>query len=136
MEFNGQYLTYEEYKALGGSLDLTPFNLLEFESRRRIDIRTQNRLKDIDSKDIPQEVKICEYRMINSINNYWKATNDVTNKGNVASESTDGYSISYVTANQIQDIIKSKSVELDDIIREYLIGVIVNGQHIMYLGVD
>ena len=30
MEFNGQYLTYNEYKALGGSLDITPFNLLEF----------------------------------------------------------------------------------------------------------
>ena len=136
MEFNGQYLTYEEYKALGGSLDLTPFNLLEFESRRRIDIRTQCRLKDIDSKDIPQEVKICEYRMINGINNYWETTNNVASKGNVASENTDGYSVSYVTAAQIQDIIKSKSVELDDIIREYLIGVVVNGQHIMYLGVD
>lgn len=136
MEFNGQYLTYEEYKALGGSLDLTPFNLLEFESRRKIDIRTQNRLKDIDSKDIPQEVKICEYRMINSINNYWKTTNNITGNGNIASENTDGYSVSYVTAAQIQDIIKSKSVELDDIIREYLIGVVVDGQHIMYLGVD
>ena len=134
MEFNGQYLTYEEYKALGGTLDLMPFNLLEFESRRKIDIRTQNRLKDIDSKDIPQEVKMCEYRMINSINNYWETTNNITS--NVASENTDGYSISYVTAGQIQDIIKSKSVELNDIIREYLIGVVVNGQHIMYLGVD
>lgn len=135
MEFNGQYLTYEEYRALGGTLDLMPFNLLEFESRRQIDIRTQNRLKDIDSTDIPQEVKLCEYRMINSINNYWETTNNITSNGNVASENTDGYSISYITAGQIQDIIKSKSVELDDIIREYLIGVVVNGQHIMYLGV-
>lgn len=136
MEFNGQYLTYEEYRALGGTLDLMPFNLLEFESRRQIDIRTQNRLKDIDSTDIPQEVKMCEYRMINSINNYWETTNNITSNGNVASENTDGYSISYVTAGQIQDIIKSKSVELNDIIREYLIGVVVNNQHIMYLGVD
>lgn len=136
MEFNGQYLTYEEYRALGGTLDLMPFNLLEFESRRQIDIRTQNRLKDIDSTNIPQEVKMCEYRMINSINNYWETTNNITSNGNVASENTDGYSISYVTASQIQDIIKSKSVELDDIIRDYLIGVIVNEQHIMYLGVD
>ena len=47
MEFKGQYLTYEDYKALGGTLDLTPFNLLEFEARRRIDIKTQNRLKNI-----------------------------------------------------------------------------------------
>ena len=137
MTFEGQYLTYAEYQALGGSaIGEMPFNLLEFESRRQIDIRTQNRLKDVDSTDIPQEVKLCEYRMINSINNYYETTNNITSNGNVASENTDGYSISYVTAGQIQDIIKSKSVELNDIIREYLIGVVVNKQHIMYLGVD
>ena len=137
MTFEGQYLTYAEYQALGGSaIGETPFNLLEFEARRRIDIRTQNRLKDIDSEDIPQEVKLCEYALINSINSYASATSSVASNGNVASENTDGYSISYITANQISDIVKSKSAELDDIIRTYLLGVIFNEQHLMYLGVD
>ena len=55
MEFKGQYLSYNEYKALGGeTLDQMPFNLLEFEARRKIDSRTQNRLKNINSSDIPQ----------------------------------------------------------------------------------
>ena len=40
MEFSGQYLTYLEYKALGGTLDQTPFNILEFEARRQIDIQS------------------------------------------------------------------------------------------------
>ena len=53
MEFSGQYLTYEEYMALGGTLDLMPFNILEFEARRQIDIKTFNRIKNLDSKDIP-----------------------------------------------------------------------------------
>ena len=44
MEFEGQYLTYNEYKALGGRLDQTPFNILEFEARRKIDERTFERL--------------------------------------------------------------------------------------------
>lgn len=136
MEFEGQYLTYEEYKALGGTLDLMPFNLLEFESRRKIDIRTQNRLKNVDSNDIPQEVKICEYNLINSINEFASSISDVTSNGNVASESTDGYSISYITANQISDVIKSRSVEIDDIIRTYLLGVIFKEQHLLYAGVD
>ena len=136
MEFEGQYLTYEEYKALGGTLDLMPFNLLEFESRRRIDIRTQNRLKDVDSEDIPQEVKLCVYALINSIESYASATSNVSSNGNVSSESIDGYSISYITANQISDIVKSKCDELDDIIRTYLLGVVFNEQHLMYLGVD
>ena len=47
MEFSGQYLTYDEYKELGGNLDQTPFNLLEFESRRIIDSKTQQRLKNV-----------------------------------------------------------------------------------------
>ena len=136
MEFEGQYLTYEEYKGLGGELDLMPFNLLEFEARRRIDIRTQNRLKDVDSGDIPQEVKLCEYNLINSINGFASSMTNISNNGNVASFNSDGYSESYITPAQIQDVVKSKSAELDDIVRTYLLGVIFNDQHLMYLGVD
>ncbi len=136
MEFEGQYLTYEEYIGLGGELDLMPFNLLEFEARRRIDIRTQNRLKDVDSGEIPQEVKICEYNLINSINGFASAMTNISNNGNVASFNSDGYSESYITPAQIQDVVKSKSAELDDIVRTYLLGVIFNEQHLMYLGVD
>ena len=136
MEFEGQYLTYEEYKGLGGELDLMPFNLLEFEARRRIDIRTQNRLKDVDSGDIPQEVKLCEYNLINSINGFASAMTNISNNGNVASFNSDGYSESYITPAQIQDVVKSRSAELDDIVRTYLLGVIFNDEHLMYLGVD
>ena len=135
MEFEGQYLTYEEYKGLGGELDLMPFNLLEFEARRRIDIRTQNRLKDVDSGDIPQEVKLCEYNLINSINGFASAMTTISNNGNVASFNSDGYSESYITpAKKSYDYLGR--VELDDIVRTYLLEVIFNEQHLMYLGVD
>lgn len=133
MEFEGQYLTYEEYKALGGTLDLTPFNLLEFEARRQIDIRTFNRLKN--GENIPQEVKLCVYNLINSINEFATSTSNVTSNGNIASENTDGYSISYITTDKISDIVKSKQSEIDDIIRTYLLGVVYNGEHLMYIGV-
>lgn len=135
MEFSGQYLTYEEYRGLGGTLDLTPFNLLEFEARRQINIKTFNRLKDLDSEDIPQEVKLCEYNLINSINEFASATSNASGNGNIASESTDGYSVRYITADRISDIVKSKSVEINDTIKTYLLGVIVNDEHIMYCGV-
>lgn len=136
MEFEGQYLTLAEYIALGGNSELTqmPFNLLEFEARRRIDLRTQNRLIDIES--IPQEVKICEYNLINSIQSYANTINSVAGTNGIASENTDGYSISYMTSNQISDIVASKTNELDDIIRTYLLGVIVNGEHLMFAGVE
>ena len=48
MEFSGQYLTYPEYKSLGGTLDIMPFNLLEFEARKKIDNRTLYRLKNVE----------------------------------------------------------------------------------------
>ena len=131
MEFSGQYLTYNEYRALGGTIELTPFNLLEFEARRKIDERTLGRLKNVAS--VPQEVKMCVFALINSINSYGSSTSE--NNKNIASESTDGYSVSYVTGGTIQEMVQSKSVELNDIINTYLIGVIVNGEHIMYAGV-
>ena len=127
MIFNGQYLSYEEYKELGGTLDLMPFNLLEFEARRKIDIETFNRLKE----NIPQEVKLCEYELINRIDSYFK-TNTT---GNVASESTDGYSVSYITADRVSEVVKSKNDDLKDIIRTYLLGVIYNNEHLLYCGV-
>ena len=133
MTFEGQYLTYAEYQELGGSaIGEMPFNLLEFEARRKIDVRTFNR---IQSDNIPQEVKLCEYKMINSIENYTKAVQDTSTNGNVKSESTDGYSISYGTASEIESIIKSKDAELDDIIRTYLLRVVYNGEHLLYCGV-
>ena len=141
MTFEGQYLTYLEYKgiiqSIGGSpMEEMPFNLLEFESRRQIDIRTQNRLKDINSENIPQEVKLCMYNLIGTINNYASSIQSATEGGNIASESTDGYSVTYVKSAQIKEIIQSKSVEINDIIRTYLLGVTFSQQHLMYLGVD
>ena len=134
MTFEGQYLSYTEYINLGGSaIGEMPFNILEFEARRKIDIKTFNRLKDIE--EIPQEVKLCEYALINSMENYIKSTNSNISSGNIASESIDGYSISYITYDKIGEIVKSKSIELDDIIRTYLLGVIVNKEHLMYCGV-
>lgn len=131
MEFNGQYLTYDEYKALGGSLDQTPFNLLEYEARRIIDNRTLQRLKVIEK--IPQEVKMCMFSLINTINSY--ANQGQTSK-NISSESVGSYSVSYTTGTQIQETINSKNAELTDIVLTYLTGVIVNGQHVVYLGVN
>lgn len=134
MTFEGQYLTYAEYQALGGSaIGEMPFNLLEFEARRQIDIRTFNRLKD--SEEIPQEVKLCIYNLINSINEFNNSINIASANGKLASENTDGYSVSFINASQISDIVKSKQSEIDDIIRTYLLGVIYNGEHLMYCGV-
>ena len=130
MEFSGQYLTYEDYRALGGTLDLTSFNLLEFESRRQIDIRTFNRLKDIE--EIPQEVKLCDYELINSIDSFLKTKNNISN---VKSENIDGYSVQYTSSSEVQSIIKSKNEDIKDIIYSYLSNVVVNDEQLLYCGI-
>lgn len=128
MEMSDNYLTYEEYKSLGGTFDITPFNLLEYEARRIID--PFNRLKGV--KEIPKEVKLCEYRLIDTINSYIIKNNA---DRNIASENIEGYSVSYVSPTQIKEVISSKKEELNDIVNTYLFGVIVNGEHLIYCGI-
>ena len=132
MNFEGQYLTYAEYRLLGGTLEEMPFNILEFEARKQIDLRTQNRLKNEETQ--PQDVKLCVFHLIEKINSYASTTESAS--GNITSESIDGYSISYLTANQISEIVKSKNSELQDIMLNDLYGVIVNNEHIIYNGAN
>lgn len=131
MEFNGQYLTYLEYQSLGGTLEETPFNLLEYEARKQIDLRTRRRLIGVD--EIPQEVKLCDYHLIDKISNY-ATTTQTASSNNVMNESIDGYSVTYLSPTEVNGIIASKNSELQDIMLSDLYGVIVNGEHVIYNG--
>lgn len=127
MEFSGQYLSYEEYRSLGGTLDLTPFNLLEFESRRQIDKNTHNRL--VNGENIPSEVKLCMFNLIDTIQKYHKANSDGKN---ISHETVGSYSVTY---RDIKDIAEQRGQELSDIIVTDLYGVVYNGEHLIYCGV-
>ena len=129
MEFKGQYLTYQEYLALGGTLDEMPFNLLEFNARKKIDERTFGRL--VDKGQEYQEVKLCVYNMITTLNSY--SSYDTQNKA-ISSESTDGYSISYGTPQK--STTEAKNSELEDIINSYLANVIIDNVPVLYRGAD
>ena len=131
MDFTNQYLSYEEYMELGGTLDEVPFNELEFECKRIIDSRTQNRLKN--AEEIPQEVKLLINKMIQTLQGYYISLEKA--QSGVASENTDGYSVSYISSNQISQLIEGKIDVLQDLVSTYLFGVIVNNEHILYCGV-
>jgi len=113
MEFSGQYLTYREYTALGGTLAETPFNLLEFEARKEIDNRTYGRLKTIINQR--QEVKLCDNNLISLLKGY--AENNARDKGKL-SENTDGYSVTY--AGVSAELTKTQKSEVKRIIETYL----------------
>lgn len=129
MEFNNQYLSYEEYKSLGGTLGEMPFNILELKARQIINERTQNRLKNIE--EIPQKVKICVYNLINTMNKYNLSNNSTSS--NVSSENTDGYSVTYKSGTELTEEQKN---QYNDIMETDLYGVIVDNTPILYLGVN
>ena len=104
-----------------------PFNILELKARQIINERTQNRLKNVE--DIPVEVKVCVYHLVNIASSYQSKVSDVS----VASESTDGYSISYKSGT---DLTEEQKKQYDDVMETDLYGVIVDNTPILYLGVN
>jgi hypothetical protein len=131
MNFKGQYLTHDEYQDLGGLLEEVPFNLLEYDARKMIDERTSGRLINIEKKEILFDVKVCIYKMIEVKENYQSLK---TQNKDIASENTDGYSISYKKLEKAD--LEAENKELMDIIESYLSNVLINGIPILYLGVD
>ena len=130
MEFNNQYLSYEEYKSLGGTLGEMPFNILEFKCRKIIDNLTFNRLTNLKTQI--QEVKMCIYDMINISSKYEQISNKQAQ--GITSESTDGYSVSYGSINAEQE--KARELELQGCVRDYLIDCkLIDGTPYMYCGV-
>ena len=128
MEFEKHYLTFEEYRKLGGNLEQMPFNILEFKAQKEIDKYTFNRL--LDFEEYSNEVNVCVFDLMNIISNYTKI---IDNTG-IASESTDGYSVSY--GNVSSENVKSYNADIRNCIQRYLINCkLENGTPYMYCGV-
>ena len=118
MEIQGQYLTYVEYKALGGNLSETPFTLLENKARMYVDKYTFGRLIDLEVQE--QNTKLCIYYLIENLQNYESSINQSIAQ-NISSENIDGYSVSYINnASSVSSIITGKEDSIKDIIYTYL----------------
>lgn len=111
MEFNNQYLNYDEYKELGGTLEEMPFNILEYKARKIVDKYTFGRLINLDTQI--QEVKMCVYDLINLLNKNNTIKNSANSNSNIASENIDGYSVSYVNNNTEESEKQNKSIVID-----------------------
>lgn len=124
MKFNKQYLTYSEYRELGGQLAEMPFNVLEFKARKIIDTNTLGRLVELETQ--LQEVKMCMYELINAAQ-----ANEVSTIQGKSSESIDGYSVTYGSSTTLE-----QNKQYHDIIWNYLINCrLENGTPYLYLGV-
>ena len=130
------YLLYNEYQNMGGALDETTFNDLEFEAESYIDWYTFNRLQN--KEEYPERVKRCVYKLILFINTMQSIssvdTGDETNNVSIASESNDGVLTSYNVLSA-SEILENNKEQVASIIKRYLQGVTNSlGQNVLYRG--
>lgn len=110
------YLTYAEYKAMGGTLDEATFNDYEFEAEALVNWYTFNRLKN--AATYPTELKRLMKYLINLVDLENKTidasgNNSVAGGVGIASQSNDGVSVSYniLNADQLSETCKNKAAE-------------------------
>lgn len=119
MKFENQYLSYKEYKELGGKLIEKSFNLLEYKAEKKINGMTSNRFKKI--KEYPQDLKLCVYDLIDIFNSEGNSS--------IVSETVGNYS---KTKQSKEEMKKTK----ENIIKQYLSETKIDGIFVLYCGAD
>ena len=131
------YLTYEEYKAMGGTLEETPFNNFAFDAESLINWYTFNRLVNMEVSDT---VKMLTFRLIDleaseaSVLPTPSSGGTGGVGGSIMSQSNDGFSTSYNTlsASEATRNIAAKKKEL---INRYLAPIVDSlGRKVLYRG--
>jgi hypothetical protein len=110
------YLSFADYKSLGGNLEQPEFNRQEYAARKEIDFNTYNRLQGIDP--IPENLKMCTLELIQ--------------RGFCGSlDGQDFISQGSGKLSGTKESIKGRAAEL---IRKYLDGMTVDGVPVFYSG--
>ena len=119
------YLTYEEYKEIGGTLDETAFNRNIDRACAMIDIRTQSRLEKF--VDIPRIVKIVCADLVSYIANNTVDKSVVTSRSQSAGGVSESESYATKTAEDYAN-------DLDKIFEPLALVKTKNGINILYRG--
>lgn len=122
------YLTYDEYKAMGGSMDLAAFPALEFRARKRLDYLTDCRIQKMAA--IPEAVRLCMFTLIHTEEK--TGLDAQLNEPQISSFTTDGYSESYRQG----PTAKEAASAANDVIWSMLYGECDdNGTPLLYRGI-
>lgn len=111
------YLTYDEYINLDGKLSEIEFKKAEFRAEKKVDELTSNRFRTF--KEYPEELKMCILDLL-------ELSKDETN---IVSETLGNYSKTTMSKEQV-------SKQKDNIVKQYLSNVKVNGIYCLYCGAD
>ena len=120
------YLTYEQYKEIGGALDLTAFNRFESRACGIIDNATHNRIEGMT--EVPQRVKALCRDLVEYL-----ARNDTTEVAVTSrSQSAGGVSESESYATKTADDVYG---DIQNMIYDYLLNITDdNGTPLLYRG--
>lgn len=136
------YLTYKQYTNMGGTLDSTTFNDLEFAAECKVNWYTFNRLKDEDPEKYPAELSRCMFRLIKLINEQQMASaidgqggeSASSSNAGLASYSNDGVSVSYNVLSA-SEAVEQAGKQIEQCIKEYLADVTNSlGRKLLYKG--
>ena len=119
------YLTYEEYKSMGGELEEAAFNRNIDRACAMIDIRTQSRLEEF--ADIPQIVKTVCADLVSYI------TKNTVEKPSVTSKSQSAGGVSESESYAVKTVDDFAS-DLDRIFEPLAVVKTKNGISILYRG--
>ena len=106
-----QYLTYEEYTEIGGTLDLTAFKRNIDRACAFIDASTQNRLQSV--LEPSTKVKACVRDLVEYLANNVSSGKSVTSKSQSAGGVSESESYETKTADEI-------NAEMLNIVYDYL----------------
>ena len=110
------YLSYSEYKELGGTMNEATFNKNEFEIENKIDYLTNGRIKN--RSQIPQAVKMLCFRLSTS---FWEKV-EIDAPNNLTSYSNGIESFGYantITSSQSSGISVIDK-QISNLVAEYL----------------
>lgn len=133
------YLSYLEYREMGGTLEETPFNSYALDADTIIDWYTFNRLWGEET--IPDRVKQCEFQLIkfvqtkaNLITPDTSSTGGINSGAQVMAQSNDGVSVEYSVLHA-DEIYHNCKDEIEDLVKRYLQGVMNSvGKKLLYRG--
>lgn len=125
-----KYLTYDEYVAMGGTLDASEFAANAAEAQAHVDRHTFRRVRNMTV--VPDSVKACMCALVDVL----KSASTVRTGAAVASESNDGVSISYVTSSPTESD-ERLTAQIEQTIRLWLFGEVDDdGTPLLWRGVE
>lgn len=136
------YLTYEDYKSYGGTLDKSAFDNFNYRAKVKIDYYTDNKL--CNDTEFGEKIKRATAEIVDLLSTYAEYQKIVTNTENpvVSSQSNDGLSVSYggyignTTTSDMQSVSDKLDKDIAKVIRQYLAGETnQSGECLLYRGV-